>query len=237
MKYSCMIIDDEPLAIEAIEMLLDSHKDFEITVKCSSAVEAISELSKNRIDLIFLDIQMPRITGIEFAKALTNPPPIIITSAYSEHAVEGFNLNVLDYLLKPISPDRFLKAIDKFFALEDRRNFESVKNSDEDEIFIKADRKISRVKLNDILYIEGLKDYVTVHLTSSKIITKNSLSNFDQKLPAAQFIRCHRSFIVNKNHIHSYSNNTIEIGTKEIPVSKTHFEDVKKFLSIDSKLI
>lgn len=201
-------------------------------------MEAMQALRENNIDLMFLDIQMPDLTGVEFLKTLNNKPVVIFTTAYQEYALEGYELDVIDYMLKPISFERFIQGVNKAMDLISLKNQKSTKdtieskpeNREADFINLKADYKIYKVKLDDILFIEGLKEYVTFHTESRKYIVLESLKNLEIKLPSNKFIRVHKSYIVNIEKIDSLYGNTIEIGENEIPIGKSYSEDVKKKL-------
>ena len=222
MKTKCLIVDDEPIAIQVINAHLDKIPNIEIVAKSRNALEAMEVLRLKAVDLIFLDIQMPQITGIDFIKTLSNPPKIIITTAYREFALDGFDLEVLDYLLKPISFERFLKALNRYYKsipndLNPVQN-NSVNKEESAFINIKADRKVLKVRLADIFYIEGLKDYVKIHTLEKVIITKENIGHIDEKLSEAGFLRIHRSFIVSIEKIKAFTAEIIEINNKELPI-------------------
>ncbi|MEZ4949459.1 MAG: LytTR family DNA-binding domain-containing protein [Saprospiraceae bacterium] len=200
-----IIVDDEPLAQDVLETYVSQMGDLNLVAKCNNAIEANEALQNNKVDLMFLDIQMPQLTGTDFLKSLANPPMVVFTTAYSEFAVEGFELNALDYLLKPISMDRFMRAVNK--AKEQlelqkggSRNEEIVEMG-KDFFFVKADKKLVRVSFSDIIYIEGLKDYVIIRQESGRVITLQTMKSLEEKLPANHFRRIHRSFIVNVDKI------------------------------------
>ncbi len=237
MKTRCLIVDDEPLAIEVIETYLKNLSDIEIIGTCNNAVQAFEIVKKQNVDLIFLDIQMPQITGIDFIKALNNPPKVIFTTAYRDYAIDGFDLNVVDYLLKPISFDRFLKAIDKYYVATPANVVSPIPTSGEENktepyIFIKSDRKMIRVLLDDIYFIESLKDYVTIYKKDKKIITKNQITFFEQTLPSDKFLRIHRSFIVSISKIEAYTPSSIEILNKNLPIGRNYKNEVFKRLIV-----
>lgn len=226
MKIKCLIVDDEPLAIKLIKNHLKHFKQFEIVAECENAIEASQILQNNNIDLLFLDIQMPEINGIDFLKSLTQRPKVIITSAYKEFAIDGFNLDVLDFLLKPISLDRFFKAINKF--LDTRNNNQNTivlnersKNKIED-IFIKDNNKTYRVNPLDILYIEGMREYIKIITSSENIVTKSSLTKFYDQLPKKFFIRIHKSFIINIKKVKVFTTSNVEINNKKIPIGRSY---------------
>lgn len=223
-KYKCYIVDDEPLALNVIEQHLSKFSQFEVSGKSTDAVEALFQIKLLQPDLLFLDIEMPEITGLDLIASIQHKPEIIITTAYREYAVEGFDLNVLDYLVKPIPFKRFLKSIDKF--LEQRIAVSTVTDSnDPTGIFVKADRKTIKINFDDILYVEGVKDYVKIVLAENKIITKISIGNFLKILPKDRFIQVHKSFLVARNKIRAYTAHDVEIGDMEIPIGRTYKED------------
>ncbi len=222
-KYKCYIVDDEPLALNVIEQHLSKFSQFEVCGKSTDPVEALEQIKLLQPDLLFLDIQMPEITGLELIESIQNKPEIIITTAYREYAVEGFELNVLDYLVKPIPFKRFIKAIEKF--LEQKLSHTAAPIEHEHPcIFVKADRKTIKVALDDILYIEGVKDYVKIVLPNQKIITKVSIGNFFKDLPKDRFLQVHKSFIVARNKISAYTAQDVEIGDLEIPIGRMYKE-------------
>ncbi len=232
-----IIVDDEPLALEILEAHIAKIPELELIAKCSNALEAHQILQEQDIDLILLDIQMPQLTGTDFLKGLQNPPMVIFTTAYSNYAVEGFELNAVDYLLKPISFERFFKAINK--ALEQYHSKEEHKNPPsqeaEDFVFIKADKKLVKVHYKDIFYIEGLKDYVIVFTSTGKIITLQTMKKLEEKLPQNLFKRIHRSYIVNLDKIQSVIGNMVEISpkgeSKLLPVGKNYREELLNIIN------
>ena len=225
----CLIIDDEPLAQNVIENYLKEFSFIEVVAKCDNALNALDWMKKQKIDLIFLDISMPFISGIDFIKTLKNPPAIILTTAYREYAVESYELNVLDYLLKPISFERFLKAINKL----DNQAAELVKPVHEEKendvfIYVKSDKKNVRVLLKEILFIESVKDYIKIHLLNGpSIITQMQISAIEQRLPES-FLRIHRSFIISKDKITAYTQHDLEIGNLQIPIGRSYKMIVSK---------
>lgn len=223
-KYKCYIVDDEPLALNVIEQHLSRFGQFEVCGKSTDPVEALAQIKLLQPDLLFLDIQMPEITGLELIESIQNKPEIVITTAYREYAVEGFELNVLDYLVKPIPFKRFIKAIEKF--LEQKLPHAAAPSPQADSyIFVKADRKTIKIALGDILYIEGVKDYVKIVLSAQKIITKVSIGNFFKDLPKDRFIQVHKSFIVARDKISAYTAQDVEIGDLEIPIGRMYKEE------------
>jgi len=231
--YKCFIVDDEPLAIHVIEQHLSKFNQFTICGTSTDPVKALSLVKSLKPDLLFLDIAMPEITGLEFIEAIQHKPEIILTTAYREFAVEGFNLHVLDYLVKPIPFKRFVQAIDKF--LDKKQNLENSSTPEGSTyINVKADRKIVRVDLNDILYLEGVKDYVKIVTPQQNIITKVSIGNFLHNLPADRFIQVHKSFVVARNKIKAYTAQDVEIGNVEIPIGRVYKESFLKAISTDN---
>lgn len=232
----CIIIDDEPLAIEVIESYLNSIGGFEIIGKCSNALKAYDILREEEVDLIFLDIQMPELSGINFLKSLSNPPKVIITTAYRDYALDGFELDVVDYLLKPIPLERFIKAIDKYNSYRTKQKLPIAKVLRPGEtkpfIYLKSDRKVLKIFLENIILIEGMKDYVLVHTKNSRVITKEQISNLEKKLSAHNFIRVHKSFIVSLEAVTAFSSRSIQTDKKEIPIGRNYKNEVLKRLGI-----
>ena len=223
--YRCLIIDDEPIARRVIKNHLAAFSDFEIVTECENALEAMPVLTKEKIDLLFCDIQMPQITGIDFVRSLTHPPKVIFTTAYRDYAVDAFELNVVDYLLKPISFNRFTKAINHFLDWETNQNKHIQGGSEtpnRDFIFLKADKKHYKINLTDILYFESLGDYVIAITKDKKIVTKERISHLAQNLPQKKFLQIHRSFIVSVEKIESVGPGFIEINNKKLPVGRNY---------------
>ncbi|MFK7770613.1 MAG: LytR/AlgR family response regulator transcription factor [Saprospiraceae bacterium] len=223
-KIQCYILDDEPLAIKVIEQYLSKFEQFEICGTSTEPIEAHQQLKILQTDLLFLDIEMPDMNGLELIDSMQSQPQIIITTAYREYAVEGFELNVLDYLVKPIPFPRFVKAIDKFLKLQ-KPKIDSKDNNTITNIFIKANRKNVRIELNDILYIEGLKDYVKIVLANQSFLTKHSIGNFHKTLPPEQFLRIHKSFVIAKNKVSAFTSHDVEIGQIELPIGRQFKEE------------
>ena len=234
MKIRCLIVDDEPIAIKIIHSYIDKIPNTEVIAECKNALEANHVLKSKSIDLIFLDINMPEISGIEFLKTLSNPPRVIITTAYREFAVEGFELDVIDYLVKPISFERFLKAINRF-SPQENITFPTGTNGDKETtnkyLYLNEGRKVHKVNLNDILFVEGMKDYIRVHLRNKKITIKEYIGKIEEKLPSQKFLRIHKSYIVAINEIDSFTANTVEVGNKELPIGRTYKRTVLALLN------
>ena len=223
-----LIVDDEPLAQEILVSYVGKFPEIQLIATCNNAIEAKEILNKEAVDLILLDIQMPKISGIEFLKTLDNPPMIILTTAFSDYALDAYALNVIDYLLKPISFERFAKAIKK--ALQQLAQETSTTVS-ADFIFVKADKKLIKVFFKDLLYIEGLKDYVILHVDNKRIVTLQTMKSLETKLPSAIFMRIHRSYIINIGNIDVLEGNSIHIGNKMIPIGKNYKEMVLQIIN------
>lgn len=236
MKTKCIVVDDEPLARDLIRSHLDKLDNFEIVAECGDAMKALQELRRNHVDLMFMDIQMPQITGIEFLKTLKQSPKVIITTAYREYALDGFELDVVDYLLKPITFERFLKSINKFYqtAQEERPQpggSQPVRGTDEPFVYVKENKKVIKLQLDEILYVEGLSEYVQIYTSKRKIITKVSMTQMQEKLPGSGFIRIHKSFIVSIPKIEAFTSHSIEIRGKELPIGRSYKNQVQEVLN------
>jgi len=226
-----MAVDDEPPALDVLKKYIEAVPSLHLAGLCNNAIEALSMLKEQKIDLLFLDIKMPQLSGTDFVRTLKSPPKIIFTTAYRKYAIEGFDLDAVDFLLKPISFERFIKAINKIPAVsnETSATIEQVEDHP-DFIYFRADRKILKILLNDILYIESLKDYIKVVTKDRTIIARQSISSLETSLPKALFIRIHRSFIVAFKNIDSYKPETIEIAKYELPVSRFYRHEVESRL-------
>lgn len=239
-KIRCLVVDDEPLAISVLQDYIGQLETLALTGTCSNAVEALLFLQKNKVDLIFLDIQMPKLTGIDFLKTLPNRPKVIFTTAFREYALEGFELNVLDYLLKPIPFDRFLVAINKYYPAGDPGHAlppmlvpADQGNVGEHFIYMKSDKKMVKVFLHEILYIESLKDYVKVKTVSGEVVSYQRISYLEEKLPDRRFLRIHRAYIIATDKIRSFNASMIEVGSQELPIGRQYKAEVMKALGID----
>ncbi|GAA4114798.1 LytTR family DNA-binding domain-containing protein [Aquimarina addita] len=223
MKYKCVIVDDEGLARGLIENHLSQLDDFELVASCESAIEASKVLKNEKIDLLFLDIEMPVLKGTDFFKNLINRPKVIFITAYRDFALEGFELNAVDYLLKPISFARFFKAIEKFVAQKQVgvKVYEKIKEVENNFIFVRKDRKQVKVFYDEILYVESVKDYIKIITENEIHVVKYSLTNFLEILDQ-RFIRTHRSYIINMDKITAYTKHDIEIGVLEIPIGESY---------------
>lgn len=233
---NCLIVDDEPLAVELLEDFVSKVPFLNLINSCSNGIEAISILKNNTIDLIFTDIEMPDFSGIEFIKSLDIKPLFIFTTAYSHYAIEGFNLNAVDYLVKPIPFHRFLTAVNRaqevYLLKKDEANKTTLTTAIAEPcnfIFVKADYENIKLNLDDIKYIEGLKDYIKIYSNSHKpILTLSSFKKIEEKLPVNLFVRVHRSYIVSLKYIHSVQRNRILIDTVRIPIGNNYKEDFIK---------
>lgn len=229
----CLIVDDEPPAREIIRRYIHEVPTLELAGECANAIQAFSLLQQQSVDLMFLDIRMPQLNGTDFLKTLKNPPKVILTTAYSEYALEGYELDVIDYLMKPIPFDRFLKAVNKAYqqpVVKTEAAIVSEERKNGSFVYFRADRKMVKVMLQDILYIESMKDYVKVFTMQGMIITKQSISSVEAMLPEKEFIRSHRSYIVSVRHIKSFTSELIEIHNTEIPIGKLFRNEVMKTL-------
>jgi DNA-binding LytR/AlgR family response regulator len=232
MKVRCLIVDDEPLAIRLIEKHISQIDSLEVVATCNNALKAFEILKTQEIDLLFLDIKMPHLTGIDFLKTLENPPKTIFTTAYRDYALESYELETIDYLLKPITFERFVKAIDKYFR-QTSTTVTPVQRETviTDYILVKSGTKHHKVNLKDIVYIESLKDYIKVHLTSSSsIVSKYKLGEMEQELSEYQFLRIHRSYIINTVKITAFSSHDIDVNDIEIPIGASYKDAVVIFL-------
>ena len=232
--YQCVIIDDEPIAIRVIKKHLSAFSDFTVVSECSNALEAMPILLKEKIDLIFCDIQMPQITGIDFVRSLAHPPKVIFTTAYRDYAIEAFELNVVDYLLKPISFERFTRAINNFLELAELENKTKITEAENDNsrdfIFLKADKKHYKVNLNDLLYFESLGDYVIAYTPDKKIITKERIGSLLEILPHNRFIQIHRGYVISISKIEAVGPGFVEINKKKLPVGRNYKPELLRLL-------
>jgi two-component system, LytTR family, response regulator len=218
-SFKCFVVDDEPLAVDVIVNYLNRLSQFEVIGSFTDPLEAYQALKSQSVDLLFLDIEMPEFNGLDFVKSLSNKPEIVVTTAFREFAVEGFELSILDYLVKPIEFERFMLAIDKF--LEKQSHHEPANDT---HIMVRADRKFVKVKFDEVLYVEGIKDYVKIVFKDRELLTKTSIGNFADALPVDQFLRVHKSFIVAKDKITAYTHHDVEVGKMEIPIGRVYKE-------------
>ncbi len=230
---NCLVVDDEPIAREGIMEYIRQIDYLNAVAQCKSAAEAAGLLQKNKIDLMFIDIQMPKLTGIEFVKALSDPPLIIFTTAYSEYALEGFELDVVDYLLKPISFPRFLKSVEKAQSYLHARNKEV--SITQDFFFVKCNGKIEKIIMADVIYIEAMANYVIIHTRQKKYIAYLTFSGIEEQLPAHLFVRIHKSYLVAISAIQTIEGTEVITSSMRLPLSKNYRNDVMN--RIESRLI
>lgn len=235
MKTRCLIVDDEPLAIDALQTLLERFTNLQVVGSCGDTFQAMELLQSNTVDLMFLDIQMPEVSGLNFLRSLKEPPRVIFTTAYRKYAVEAFELDVVDYLVKPISQQRLMKALDKYFYLKELAAENPVDSpgettSENDFMYVKADRKMVKVRYDEILFVEGLKDYVYIITDSKNVITRMTMNELESTLPTNKFLRIHRSYIVSLARITAFTQHDVEIGKEELPIGRSHKEKVMKLL-------
>jgi len=237
MKIKCLIVDDEQYARKLIAGYINKIPELELAGECKNSMEAIASLRNEQIDLMFLDIQMPDLTGVDLLKTLTTKPVVIFTTAYKEHALEGYELDVIDYMMKPIAFERFVQGVNKamdFIRMKIQSNptelVRNKTNTDDNTLIIKADYKFYRIKYSDILYIEGLKEYVTFYTVQRKYVVHESLKHLEEILPLSRFMRIHKSYIINKDKVDSMYGNIIEIKDTEIPIGKSYADEAKKSL-------
>lgn len=234
MNLNCLIVDDEPLARNLLKDYIGKVPHLTLVDSCSNPLEALDVLNKKSIDVLFLDIQMPEITGISLLKTLHKKPLVILTTAYSQYALEGYELDVVDYLLKPITLERFLRAIDKV----NQRVITSPAGESEPKtndiaspfVFVKDGTKLVKIMLDDVLYVEGLKDYVTIHTKEKKVITLQRLKSLEDQLPADKFIRIHHSFIIAIAAIDVIHKSEVQIGGAIIPISDSYRKNFREFI-------
>jgi two-component system LytT family response regulator len=226
----CIIVEDETLAQQVIQSHLQKIDHFELVGICNNALEAKDILSTKEVDLIFLDIQLPGMTGLNFLRSLTDPPLVVLTTAYAEYALESYEFNVIDYLLKPISFERFSKTVNK---IVDGRLFTHITKEKEiaaDHIFIRSNNKFFKVNFSEIFFIESMKDYLKIHTKEYKLVTHQTMNEIEKILPAKQFIRVHKSYIIAVGYIKSIYGNSIEMGTATIPIGINYKEKVMNFI-------
>ncbi len=223
----CIIVDDEPLALEILSDYVSKTDSLELIATYTNPIEAFSSIDREKIELVFLDVQMPELTGIQFMKLLGNKAKVVLTTAYSEYALDGYDHNIVDYLLKPISFDRFQKAVQKINELNSPIVEQNIvkENSIIDYIFIKVEHKIIRIDLDDILYIEGLKDYISIYTIKERHLTLMNMKKVEEMLPANRFVRVHKSYIISLEKIKSIEKNRIYISELGIPIGDTYKDE------------
>ncbi|WP_438966039.1 LytR/AlgR family response regulator transcription factor [Flavobacterium sp.] len=231
--YNCILVDDEITAREILESHLQKVSTINVLASCKNAIEAFAVINTKKVDLIFLDINMPEINGLSFAKSINKDIKVIFTTAYREYAADGFDLQAVDYLLKPISFKRFSQAITKFTGekiIENKETSYEIQLSKNDFIFVRSDRKMIKIDFQDIFYIESLSDYIKIHTTEKTIVTRETISNIEAKLPNKDFIRVHRSYLIALTKIESFTNEYIEINKISIPISRSYKKGVLEIL-------
>lgn len=236
LKLKCLAIDDEPLALELLEDNILQLPFLELLGKCGNAMQAMQLMQQHDIDLVFLDIQMPGITGLQFIQSMKVRPLIILVTAYEKFALEGFNLDVVDYLVKPVALERFIKACNKALDLyRVNHHIPVTKESSPGYFFINVDYKMLKVEFDDMIWVEGLKDYLKIHLKSSSnpLVVRMSMKNMEEQLPSSQFIRTHKSYIVSKKAVTAVRKNSVFIGNMELPVGDMYKEQVASFVKAD----
>lgn len=232
MVLKCLLADDEPPALQVLEKYISGMPQLELVASCTNAFQAMEVLQKKKIDLLFLDIQMPKLSGISLVKTLKYPPKIIFTTAYKEYAVEAFELDAIDYLIKPVSFERFLKAVNKVLhqnnAGAPEPEDEAITNTP-GFLYFRADRKMVKVFLEEIIYIESLKDYVKIYRANERpLIVKQSITALEAMLPQNHFVRIHRSFIVSVSKITAFTSHDVEIGAIELPIGRLYSSNIQK---------
>lgn len=232
--YKCIIIEDEPLAAEILQDYIADVPFLKLKKTYADAISALDDLGTNDIDVIFLDINLPKLKGLDFIQTLKHPPHIIITTAYHEYALQGYELNIVDYLLKPIEFSRFLKAVNKLNQPNPSKSIVATIATppDKDYMFINANKKRMKIHFKDILYIESLKEYVRIYTSDQEIVTKFQLGQIEEQLPKAGFLRIHRSFLVAKDRIDAYTSTEIEIRNKHLPIGRSYKYLVNEFLNM-----
>ncbi|MCE4564990.1 response regulator transcription factor [Maribellus sp. CM-23] len=234
-RIKCLVVDDEPVAREILESHLEKLESFELVGSCKSAIQAFQVISSQPVDLIFLDINMPEMSGLSLARSINSNVKVIFTTAYREYAVDGFDLQAVDYLLKPISFERFLKGVQKYMQenVPVKSNEAIVSETEDSEFFfVRSERKMVRIKFSDIRFIESIADYIKIHLQDRNVVTRETISNIESKLPQNDFLRIHRSYIVGIKSIESFTSEYIEMGKRQLPISRSYREQVLRKLEI-----
>lgn len=245
MSIRCLLVDDEPPALEIIESYIEMVDDLEVVGKCPNAIQAFSVLQSTPVDLLFLDIKMPKLLGTDFVRSLRQPPKVIFTTAYRDYALDGYELDVVDYLLKPIPFERFLRAVSKVMRVEPAQlkagqpeslsllPGEKPTSSETTFLYFRADRKMVKVFIRDILYIESLKDYIKIITTTVKpLVVKQSISSLEEMLPETGFLRIHRSFIVAVDKITAYTPSHVDVAGQELPIGRLYHKEVGRVLKV-----
>ncbi|WP_418637505.1 LytR/AlgR family response regulator transcription factor [Winogradskyella sp.] len=230
-SITCIIVDDEAIAREIIASHVAQIETIKVIAQCKNAIEAFNFISNNKVDLIFLDINMPEISGISFAKAINKDIKIIFTTAYRDYAVEGFDLQAVDYLLKPIAFERLLQAVNRYFEVASTTIDTTLTTTESNDfIFVRSDRRMLKVDFNAIIYVESYSDYIKIHLQDETITTRETITSIEAKLPKTQFLRIHRSYIVCIAKIQSFTNEHITVNRKALSISRSYKKEVLKRL-------
>lgn len=226
---NCIIIDDEPIARKGLKEYIEDVEFMHLEGEFDNPIKAMDVLMHQKVDLIFLDIQMPKITGLEFLKSLTNPPLVIFTTAYQQYAVDGFELNAVDYLLKPFSFERFWKAVLKAKQIQESVK-QLISTSGEDYFFIKSDSRLVKIYYKDILFVEALQNYVAIHTKEKKLITYLTFKSVEEHLPADLFLKIHKSYIVSLSKVESIEGNEVKLGAHSLPISRSSRDEIMEKL-------
>ena len=234
MKIKCLLVDDEPIALSILTAYVRQVDALELVGCCQSAVEAFTVLQNKPVDLLFLDIQMPQLSGLDLLRTLPNPPKAIITSAYREYALDGYELDVLDYLIKPIPFERFLKAVGKIVTCRPTVSVPAATPGEEPFIFVREDRKLIRVALRDILFLESLRDHVKIKTITQQVITRQTISYYEELLPADRFMRIHRSFMVAVSKIDAITETYFQVGGHHLAIGRSYKQQVFQQLQVRS---
>jgi DNA-binding LytR/AlgR family response regulator len=239
MKTRCLIVDDEPLARELIRGHIQKLENFEIVAECDNAMKAMDTLRTHPVDLMFLDIDMPQMTGIDFLRTLKRPPRVIITTAFSQYALDGFELDVVDYLMKPVTFERFFKAVNKYFQSGQAESVE-MEGGDgtakEAFIYVKENKKVIKIYLREIRFIESLNEYIRIHTDNRRVVVKSSLTNIENKLPPEQFIRIHKSYIIAIPRIRAFNATTVELENARLRIGRNYKNQVFSALHYKQEL-
>lgn len=228
----CIIIDDEPLALDVLENYISRLPFVTLLKRCSNSFDALEFLHTNTVDVIFLDIEMPEMNGLNFVNVLKDPPHIVFTTAHREYALEGFDLDISDFLLKPVSFDRFVKAVNKVIEIAGRKRRESPKpvSTPGNQLFVRSGSKTVPINIPDILYVEGMKDYIKVYTGEGRVIVRDTMRSFEEKLPEGQFLRVHKSYIISVKYIDAVMRNKVEVAGRQIPIGRNYYEHVNAFI-------
>ena len=232
MKIKCLLVDDEPIALDILATYVRQVEALELVGRCRSAVEAFTILQSKPVDLLFVDIQMPQLSGLDLLRTLPNPPKAVITSAYREYALDGYELDVLDYLIKPIPFDRFMKAVGKMLTHRPATSFQSSLPVEEPFIFVREDRKLIRLLLRDIVSLESLRDYVKIRTTTQEVVTRQTISYYEELLPKDRFLRVHRSFMVAVAKIDAITEKHLDVGGQHLAIGRSYKQQVFQQLQV-----